>query len=47
MLLVLFREFFLPVRVGIREEMGVVEVAVACYLRAEEGRTVEELVFVF
>ena len=31
-LLILFWEFFLPVRVGIREEVRVVEVAVACYL---------------
>ncbi len=31
-LLVFFREFILPIRVGIREEMRVVEVAVACYL---------------
>ncbi len=31
-LLIFFREFILPVRVGIREEMGVIEVAVACYL---------------
>jgi hypothetical protein len=31
-LLIFFREFILPVRVGIREEVRVVEVAVACYL---------------
>jgi hypothetical protein len=30
-LLIFFREFILPVRVGIREEVRVVEVAVACY----------------
>ena len=35
-LLVLFREFVFPVGVGVGEEMGVVEMAVACYLRAEE-----------
>ena len=35
-LLILFREFVFPVGVGIREEVRVVEVAVACYLRAEE-----------
>ena len=35
-LLIFFREFILQVRVGIGEEMGVVEMAVACYLRAEE-----------
>ena len=33
--------------VGVGEEVRVVEVAVACYLWTEEGRTVEELVFVF
>jgi hypothetical protein len=33
-LLIFFREFILPVRIGIREEVRVVEVAVACYLRA-------------
>ncbi len=30
-LLIFFREFILPVRIGIREEVRVVEVAVACY----------------
>ena len=30
-LLIFFWEFFLPVRVGIREEVRVVEMAVACY----------------
>ena len=45
-LLIFFREFILPIRIGIGEEMGVVEVAVACYLWTEEGRTVEKLVFI-
>ena len=31
-LLIFLWEFVLPVRVGIREEVRVVEVAVACYL---------------
>ena len=35
-LLIFFREFILPVGVGVGEEMGVVEMAVACYLWAEE-----------
>ena len=35
-LLIFFREFVFPVGVGVGEEMGVVEMAVACYLRAKE-----------